>query len=172
MMTDTGTDLSFALTPADALTWEAQPQALRGTRLFAYDLWLAAGAGWLLLLPADWITGQLAGLLRLLLLVAVQIALASLAMSLAARRRARRRVPAPIEARLTERGPALLWQLSSAPAQEIDAAAIRQVHLTARHLLLDAPPAVVIVPVTAFPTAQAAQDFARRREARRAAAAS
>lgn len=161
MMTDTETDLSFALTPADALAWEAQPQALRGARLFAYDLWLAAGAGWLLLLPAHWITGQLAGLL-LLLLVAVQIALASLAMSLAARRRARRRVPAPIEARLAERGPALLWQLSSAPAQEIDVAAIRQVRLTARHLFLDAPPAVVIVPVTAFPTAQAAQDFARR----------
>lgn len=171
-MTDTGTDLSFALTPADALAWEAQPRALRGGRLFAYYLWLAAGAGWLLLLPAHWITGQLVRLLLLLLLVVVQIALASLAMTLAARRRARRRIPAPIEARLTERGPALLWQLGPAPAQEIAPAAIRQVRLTARHLFLDAPPAVVIVPVTAFPTAQAAQDFARRWEARRAAAAS
>lgn len=113
MMTDTETDLSFALTPADALAWEAQPQALRGARLFAYYLWLAAGAGWLLRLPAHWITGQLGRLLLLLLLVAVQIALASLAMSLAARRRARRRVPAPIAAGLPNGAP--LSSGSSAP---------------------------------------------------------
>ena len=138
MLTDTETDLSFALAPADALAWEAQPRALRGAHLFAYYLWLAAGAGWLMLLPAHWITGQLAWLLLLLPLVVVQIVLASLAMTLAARRRARRRIPAPTAARLVERGPTLLWQLGPSAAQEIAPAAIRQVRHTARHLFLDA----------------------------------
>lgn len=170
-MTETETDLTFTLTPADALAWERLPRELRGWRRLLFFLWLAAAGAWLTVLPERWIAGKLSQLLALLPFVALHWGLASLAMSLAARRRARRRIPAPVQVRLVEQGQMLSWQLGESAPQEITPATIRQVLLTRSHLFLDAPPALVILPVAAFETAQAAQDFATRWDALSAAAA-
>lgn len=161
-MTPPRLDLSFSLTAADALAWESLPRTLAGWRLFVFYLWLGAAGLWLAVLPEHWIRGQLASLLLLLLFVALHWAGASLATTLAAHRRARRRIPAPLGARLIDTGAVLSWQIGAYPVQSIAPAAIRQVLLTPRHLFLDAPPALVIVPLAAFDSPAAAQEFAAR----------
>lgn len=158
----TETDLTFPLGPADALAWEGLPHELRGWRRLVFYLWLGAAGFWLVVLPEGRVAGQLSQLLALLPFIALHWGIASLAMSLAARWRARRRIPAPLSARLIDTGATLIWQRSDAAAQTITPAAIRQVLLTPTHLFLDAPPALVIVPLTAFESTAAAQAFAER----------
>ncbi len=154
----------FTLDHADALAWEALPSAIRGWRKFVFLLFLAAGGLWPLLLPESWDIDrhQWRILLATTVGVGLQWALATVAMTLATRRRAARRLPSPVAVRIEDHGDHLAVRERGEGRPERHASIpierIVSVVLGARHLFVQAPPEVLILPLAAFTDLQ---DMAR-----------
>jgi len=143
--------LTYSLTSADALAYEAQPRELVGWRKWLLLLWLAAAGGSVAFLPAEWIGPEWGWRFWLiaLALVGVAYAIATIVMTLATRRRARRRVPLPTVATLEQWGDHLAMRLGERQlfvAYETIAA----VTIGKAHVFITAPPDALIVPLTAF----------------------
>lgn len=148
--------LEFTLDRADALAWEALPSAIRGWRKLAFLLFFAAGGLWPLLLPESWEIDQHQWRILLATTVGVllQWVLATVAMTLATRRRAARRLPHPVAVRIEDHGDhlALRERGEGRPDRHASVAieGIVNVVLGARHLFVEAPPEVLILPLAAF----------------------
>lgn len=143
--------LSWTLTTADALAYEALPRELGGWRRWAFLLWLAAAGLVLSILPVEWVGPEYGWRfwLLLLLLIGSFWGIATLAMTLAARRRASRRVAAPRSMELKRWGDHLEV---AEPGRTFFVAyeTIAGVSVTQEHVFITAPPEVVIVPRHAF----------------------
>lgn len=148
--------LDFTLGRADALAWEVLPSEMTGWRKALFLVFLAAGGLWLVLLPEDWeidahdwriLVATTAG-------ICLQWAIATLAMTLAAHRRAARRLPGPVAVRVEDHGDRLIVHERAEGRPErraaVAVAAIRNIVLGERHLFVEAPPEVLILPLAAF----------------------
>jgi hypothetical protein len=162
MTTEPLLTLSYTLTPADALAYETLPREMIGWRKWALLLWLAGMGGVVAFLPHEWVGPE--GGWRFwvigLALVGVAYAVATLAMTLARHARARRRVPAPVTMVVERWGDHLA--IDTAGSRGFIAwETVAAVNATATHVFINAPPQVVIIPLSAFEDAQEMAAFAR-----------
>lgn len=154
---------AYRLDWTDALVWETLPFEWRGWRKFAFFLWLALAGIWLAMLP-DRLVGSEYSLrwwIAAFVLLAIQYGSLTLAMNLLARRRARRRIRGPVEAMLEEWDDRLR-ETRGGVQRIVRPKEIVAVPVTPRHVIIHAPPDVVIVPRSAFADEAAAAAFATR----------
>jgi hypothetical protein len=150
-MTEPLLTLTYTLTTADALAYEALPRELIGWRKWLLLVWLAAAGGAVAFLPVEWIGPEWGWRfwLAALALVGLAYGVATLVMTLATRRRARRRVPAPMVATLQQWGDHLA--VTTAERQLFVAyETIADVAIGKAHVFITAPPEALIVPLSAF----------------------
>ncbi len=143
--------LTYTLTTADALAYEALPRELIGWRKWLLLVWLAVAGGLVAFLPAEWVGPEWGWRFWLAALVLVGLAygVATLVMTLATRRRARRRVAAPMIATLQQWGDHLA--VTTAEQQLFIAyETIADVAIGKAHVFITAPPEALIVPLSAF----------------------
>lgn len=153
--------LAYRLTPADAVAFEALPRPLGGVTKFVAIVWLALAGAVLALLPESvagrehslrwWLVG--------LVLLAIQFALLVLVHNLRIRRRARRRIPAACDVELAEWGDHLHEKRSGSDVF-VSPETIAKVIRTDRHVFIDAPDDVLIIPAAAFETVNDMAAFA------------
>lgn len=143
--------LTYTLTTADALVYEALPREMVGWRKWVLLVWLAAAGGMVAFLPGEWIGPEWGWRFWLIALVLVGVAygVATAAMTLAMRRRARRRIPAPMVVTLEQWGDHLAVSISG---RQLFVAyeSIADVAIAKAHIFITAPPEALIVPLTAF----------------------
>lgn len=160
-MTNPLLTLTYTLTPADALAYEALPRELRGWRKWALLLWLASMGAVLTLLPRDWVGPE--GGWRFwvigLALVGLAYGIATVVMTLASHAQARRRMPASVAVTLEQWGDRLAID-ADGRRSVIAWETIAGVTLGKAHVFIDAPPAVLIVPARAFADMAAMSAFA------------
>lgn len=153
--------LTYRLTFADALAYEQVPRDLTGLRKFAVIFWLALAGVVLALLPES-VTGSEHGLrwwLVAFALLAVQFALLVAFYNLRMRRRARKRVSSPCDVELDEWGDHL-HERRGGHDVFVPPETIARVIRTDRHVFIDAPDDVLIVPASAFETQNEMAAFA------------
>mgnify|MGYP000583818177 CR=1 FL=1 len=153
--------LAYRLTFADALAYEQLPRKLTGFRKFAVIVWLALAGVGLALLPESvagaehslrwWIAG--------FALLAVQFILLVVAYNIRMRRRARKRIPAACDVELAEWGDHLHERRGGRDVF-VSPETIARVIRTERHVFIDAPDDVLIVPASAFETENEMAAFA------------
>lgn len=143
--------LTYTLTTADALAYEALPREMVGWRKWLLLVWLAVAGGMVAFLPAEWIGPEWGWRFWLiaLLLVGIAYAIATVVMTLATRRRARRRIPAPAVVTLEQWGDHLALTIGERQ-QFVAYETIADVAIGKAHVFVTAPPQVLIVPLTAF----------------------
>lgn len=144
--------LTYTLTTADALAYEAMPRELIGWRKWLLLIWLAVAGGAVAFLPVEWIGPEWGWRfwLAALLLVGIAYGLAAAVMTLATHRRARRHIPAPMVVTLEQWGDHLA--VTTAERQLFVAyETIADVAIGKSHVFITAPPEALIVPLTAFP---------------------
>ncbi|WP_439599780.1 hypothetical protein [Devosia sp.] len=150
-MTEPLLTLTYTLTTADALAYEALPRELIGWRKWLLLVWLAVAGGLVAFLPVEWIGPEWGWRFWLAALVLVGLAygVATLVMTLATHRRARRRVPAPMVVTLQQWGDHLA--VTTAERQLFVAyETIADVAIGKAHVFITAPPEALIVPLSAF----------------------
>ena len=150
-MTEPLLTLTYTLTTADALAYEALPRELIGWRKWLLLVWLAVAGGLVAFLPVEWIGPEWGWRFWLAALVLVGLAygFATLVMTLATHRRARRRVPAPMVVTLQQWGDHLA--VTTAERQLFVAyETIADVAIGKAHVFITAPPEALIVPLSAF----------------------
>ena len=143
--------LTYRLTPQDAYAWVSMPRPYSGTGKFLSILWLMLAGVAMGLLPesivgADrslrwWAIGG--GLLLF------QFAVLVLVFNLRLRRRARRLVPAPCDVELEEWGDHLC-ENRGGRTTAVPLETIASVTRAGRHVFIDAPDDVIIIPARAF----------------------
>lgn len=150
-MTEPLLTLTYTLTTADALAYEALPREMVGWRKWLLLVWLAAAGGMVAFLPAEWIGPEWGWRFWLiaLLLVGIAYAIATVVMTLATRRRARRRIPAPAVVTLEQWGDHLALTIGERQ-QFVAYETLADVAIGKAHVFVTAPPQVLIVPLTAF----------------------
>lgn len=143
--------LTYTLTTADALAYEALPREMVGWRKWLLLVWLAAAGGSVAFLPAEWIGPEWGWRFWLIALVLVGFAyaIATVVMTLATHRRARRRIPAPTVVSLEQWGDHLTAH-SGERQLSIAYETIAAVTIGKAHVFITAPPEALIVPLTAF----------------------
>lgn len=137
---------------ADALAWETLPTDLVGLRFVAYVLWLALAFVWPLLVPESWGIDDRFDLFFgvLALAGATHFAVAEAFARWRRRRRAAKRCPGPVAMWLEDRGDRLVYGPVGGAPRVVTPDRIRQVVVTDRHAMIDAPPEVLILPLAAF----------------------
>jgi hypothetical protein len=150
-MTEPILTLTYTLTTADALAYEALPREMVGWRKWLLLVWLAVAGGLVAFLPAEWVGPEWGWRfwLAALVLVGIAYALATGAMTLATRRRARKRIPAPTVATLEQWGDHLAVTVGG---RQLFVAyeTIADVAIGKSHVFITAPPEALIVPLSAF----------------------
>ncbi len=143
--------LTYTLTTADALAYEALPREMVGWRKWLLLVWLAVAGGMVAFLPAEWIGPEWAWRFWLiaLLLVGITYAIATVVMTLATKRRARHRIPAPAVVTLEQWGDHLALTIGERQ-QFVAYETLADVAIGKAHVFITAPPQVLIVPLTAF----------------------
>ncbi|WP_323042807.1 hypothetical protein [Gemmobacter sp.] len=163
--------LHYRLTPADALAWERRPMELTGWRKLGFFApWVVLGMGWGVAEPLPGLLARsaVAGGAAIAVWLAVRLIVAR-----ARRRRALARVPAPLDMMCEVWGDHLEARpvTGAQPPTTIAPEAIRQVLATPDRLFLDAAPALLILPRTAFATPEDMAAFAAHWDALSCAAA-
>ena len=143
--------LTYTLTTADALAYEALPREMVGWRKWLLLVWLAVAGGLVAFLPTEWVGPEWGWRfwLAALVLIGIAYALAAAAMTLATRRRARKRIPAPTVATLEQWGDHLAVTVGG---RQLFVAyeTIADVAIGKSHVFITAPPEALIVPLSAF----------------------
>lgn len=150
-MTEPILTLTYTLTTADALTYEALPREMVGWRKWLLLVWLAVAGGSVAFLPAEWVGPEWGWRFWLiaLALVGLAYAIATFVMTLATHRRARRRTPAPMVATLEQWGDHLALTIGERQLF-IAYETIADVAIGKAHVFITAPPEALIVPLAAF----------------------
>ena len=150
-MTEPLLTLTYTLTTADALAYEALPRELVGWRKWLLLVWLAVAGGLVAFLPAEWVGPEWGWRFWLAALVLVGIAygLATAVMTLTRHRRARRRVPASSVVTLEQWGDHLAVTIGGRQ-QFIAYETIADVAIGKSHVFITAPPEALIVPRSAI----------------------
>jgi hypothetical protein len=143
--------LTYTLTTADALAYEALPREMVGWRKWLLLVWLALAGGSVAFLPTEWIGPEWGWRFWLiaLALVGLAYAIATVVMTLATNRRARRRIPAPAVVTLEQWGDHLALTIGERQ-QFVAYETIADVAIGKAHIFITAPPEGLIVPLTAF----------------------
>lgn len=143
--------LTYTLTTADALAYEALPRELVGWRKWLLLVWLAAAGGLVAFLPPEWVGPEWSWRFWLFALALVGLAygLATAVMTLAMHRRARRRVPLPVAVTLEQWGDHLAARIGERQLF-IAYETIADVAIGKAHVFITAPPEALIVSLAAF----------------------
>jgi hypothetical protein len=153
--------LTYTFTTADALAYEAMPREMVGWRKWAFLLWLAGIGGVVAFLPVEWVgpEGGLVFWVAALVLVGLGWLLATGAITLRTHSQARRRIPAPVAVTVEQWGDHLAID-TGGRRTVIAWETIAAVNVAKDHVFIDAPPAVLIVPLRAFEDGAAMSAFA------------
>ena len=159
--------LTYTLTAADALAWEARPREVTGWGRMVFLLWLGLAGFILALAPQDWVgpEGGWRFYLWLVGLIGLQWGLATVFMTATAHIRARRRVPQPVVVHLDIFPDRLVERRDLSEPAVItpdDIAAVFSLH---GHVIVATSHDVVIVPARAFADDGGMAGFAARWDA-------
>lgn len=160
--------LTFTLTRADALAYEALPREITGWRLVALLVWIGLAGAAVAQFPTEWV-GEEGGWRFWALMMTgslIQYGLATLAMTAHTHWRAARRRPQPSQVDVFDHGDRLAWR-EGGDTDLVSSEAIGDVITTPTHTFVPASGRVLILPLRAFLDRNQMIAFAAELERRR-----